>query len=403
MKISSTGFLRVTHRAAKKIRRGRVWITSQEIVQGPTDSLPFGAGDVVPILDAEYEDFIGLGFYNPHSRIRLRMLTLSDERVDKNFFSRRLERAWKARELLRLGWDDTDSFRLVHSESDGFPGLIVDVYGDTAVIQILSIGMENFRTEIESIIEKYPFQAIVEKSVGPSRRMEKLENRVQVLKGPVGETIQAKEFGLTFTVPWKVGQKTGFYLDQKENRRWVMQNAKNADVLDLCSYTGSFALVAALGGARKVIAVESSHSALEIAEHDLKSYGVSDRVELVQANVFDYIRYLNQQRKRFDLIILDPPPFARSPRHIRHALRGYRDLNRLAIRLLQPEGMLLTCSCSHDIDRSALISMLRQAAGSLPRQVKILDYRTAPPDHPVLLAQKETEYFQAVVLSPLLS
>ncbi len=203
---------------------------------------------------------------------------------------------------------------------------------------------------------------------------------------------------LALFVDWVEGHKTGFYLDQRENRLWVGRHARDRQVLDLCAYTGSFSLAAVVGGARRAVAVETSRKALELGERQAERLGVRDRIEWVQADVFDYLRHLVRQRTRFDVVVLDPPPLAPSRRALPNALRAYRELNRQAMRLVRPGGWLLTCTCSHHVRPEAFVRVVYQAAASLPRRFRVLAWRHQPADHPFLLSVPETAYFQALLL-----
>ena len=388
--------VRIPTGLARQIRRGRVWVRRRDIGKRVPSGLT--AGEVVILEEEGRREFVGLAMYSPHSQIPFRVLTTHQTDLTMEFFHERLERAWQRRQKWMKAWPETDAFRWVHGESDGLPGLVIDYYNGHAIVQIFSFGMERYQDFIWAALEEFSLRGVAEKSTGRARRQERLAERVRVIRGTVPDAIVAQELGEPILVPWLDGQKSGVYLDQKESRAWLRFHAEGQRVLDLCCYKADFARIAARHGAAQVVAVDSSLRMLEWAEKELEQAGLAERVELVHADVFDYLRHLVQQKEEFDLIILDPPPLARSAKHLRAALRGYRELNRQALKLLAPGGYLLSCSCSHRVTQADFIGVIRQAAASLPRAIQLIGYRKAPADHPVLPNQLETDYFQCMLI-----
>lgn len=389
----------VPPRTVRSIRRGRVWLGRREIPRYPPDLV---AGDVVILEDARSREFVAMAFFNPHSRIVWRVLSTEPVEPGIQFFKERLASAWERRmSWLKTEWPDTDAFRWVHGESDGLPGVVIDVYNGYAIVQILSLGMERLADQLWEALKAFDLRGVAEKSTGMARHHEKLPDRQGVIWGKFPDRLVAREEGEPITVPWLNGHKTGVYLDQKENRAWLKRHAEGRRILDLCCYKGDFALIAARRGAEKVVAVERALRMLEWAEEDLRREGFEQRVELIHGDVFGYLRHLAKQNVKFDIIILDPPPLARSALHLQSAVRAYRELNRQALRLLSEDGYLLTCSCSHPLDQERFIQIVRQASASLPRKIQIVRYRKAPDDHPFLPHQIETDYFQTALVRPL--
>ncbi|GBC84493.1 Ribosomal RNA large subunit methyltransferase I [bacterium HR11] len=388
--------VQVPRSLARRVRRGQLWVRRGEWEAAGLPVLP--AGSWVRLVERESHEFIALAYYNPHSQIVARVVSYGPISVDAEFWYERFRQAWDLRAHWLAEWPDTNAWRWVHAEADGLPGLIVDYYDGHAVLQILTLGMDTQRDAIVEALRRFPLKGIAEKSVGRARQAEGLDDRVGVLWGDVPAVLTIREGGVEYLVDWVEGHKTGFYLDQRENRLWVGRHARDRTALDLCAYTGSFSLAAVLGGAQKAVAVETSRKALELGERQAERLGVQDRIEWVQADVFDYVRHLVRQRARFDIVILDPPPLAPSRRDLPNAIRAYRELNRQAMRLVRPGGWLLTCTCSHHVRPETFVRVVYQAAASIPRRFRILAWRHQPPDHPFLLSVPETAYFQALLL-----
>ncbi|NLG69894.1 MAG: class I SAM-dependent rRNA methyltransferase [Firmicutes bacterium] len=373
---------------------GHVWVYDNQIQDVEGDVAP---GDIVDVVTASGRH-VGRGYYNPYSRIRVRLLTFEDEDVDRAFFAQRLDEALALR---RRFYPTAQGVRLVFSEGDRLPGLIVDRFGDVVVVQLLTMGMDVRRKMwTELLIERLEPRAIVERSDVPSRRLEGLQLQRGVLFGSLPGPVLFEENGLVFEADVLEGQKTGFFLDQRENRQMLRPLAAGARVLEAFCYTGSFALFARAFGAERVMAIEQSHAALQQARRNEAANRLSG-IEWVEANAFDELRRLDQQHERFDLIILDPPAFARTRRSVEAALRGYKEINLRAWRMLQPGGFLVTCSCSQHVAPDQFFGVVAEAADDARRVWRLIDSRTQAYDHPILPAVPETLYLKCLVAQAL--
>ena len=355
-------------------------------------------GDVVDLV-SHAGNFIARGLYNSRSKIRVRLYSWSaDVPLDRDFFRERVEAALRLRGPL-LGLDGPGrACRLVFSEGDGLSGLTVDRYDRWLVVQFTALGMAQRRDLIADILEELvrPEGILLrtERGIG---RLEGLELHDGPLRGaPPAGPVEVGEDGVRFLVNIAEGQKTGFYLDQRDNRRAVAALAAGRRVLDAFCYTGGFGLHAARAGARSVLGVDASEPALALARDNARLNGLAN-VEFVAADVFDHMDALLAAGERFALVVLDPPKFARSRQAIEEALRGYRRLQTLALRLLEPDGLLVTCCCSGLITAAMLEDLLAQLAAEERRDVQILDRRGQAPDHPVSVGCLESDYLKCLI------
>lgn len=373
----------------QRIRGGHPWVFAGEVQQVSGAEQP---GEIVQVKDAKGK-FVGLGMVSPQSSILVRLLTRQEEAVDEAFWRRRLEEAIALRRDYLTG---TDACRLVHAEADGLPGLVVDRYGDYLSVQILSVGIE-VRKEmlVGMLVDLLQPKGIFERSDVSVRRLEGLEERKGVLWGeapPEGLVIHEGPYKLNVDIP--NGQKTGFFLDQRPNRLRVGELAKGRRVLNAFCYNGGFTMAAALGGATEVVSVDISAEAVAQGEANAKLNGVAERCQWVTANAFDFLREQEKAQERYDLIILDPPAFTKSKESIPGAIRGYKEINLRAIRMLKPGGMLVSASCSHHMDAETFVSVIQDAANDSNRRLRQVDLRGAGIDHPVLPAAPETNYLK---------
>lgn len=382
------------------LRAGHPWIFSHAL-EKDADTQP---GEIVEVLGHDGKS-LGLGYRNPLTSIRVRMLTTdAQEKIDAEFFASRIKHLdeWKSNNLLAK----TDGYRVVHAEADGIPGLIVDRYADVVVFQIHTAGMELLRDQIvEGIKSALKPKAIVERSDVEARGMEGLRDRpTGVLFGKVEKPITFKEAGIKFYADVLHGQKTGFFLDQRGARMAVGKLADGKRVLNLFGYTGAFSVHAALGGASFVSTVDISNAALQTAMENFKLNKLDpddeSHFEFLEANVMDYLSdsKFDIQDSKFDLIICDPPAFAKSEKHLPQALKAYTDINAACLRLLQPGGILLTSSCSGRLDPEGFRNMLRIAAGRAGKQVRVREWIGHPIDHAERLAFPEGRYLKTAVL-----
>ena len=373
-----------------RVRGGHPWIYASEIerVEGE-----FENGDIVDVSDYKGK-FIGRGFYNPQSQISLRILTRNDEPCDRDFFAKRIRDAWEYRKI----WCDPDSCRLIYSESDFLPGLVVDKFGSVLVMQSLSLGIDRIKDMLcDLLMEIVQPMGIWERSDVPVRRLGGMQQTTGLLRGEVPDLVDMVENGIHFQVDVKNGQKTGFFLDQKENRAALKPICKDAKVLDCFCHNGSFSLHAAKFGAKSVLGVDISEDALVVARENAKKNGL-DNVTFEAHNCFDHLRELTDANEQFDVVILDPPAFTKNKAALQSALRGYKEINLRGLKLVRPGGFLVTCSCSQHVLTEAFQDMVNEAARDAKKRIRLVEYRTQAKDHPILPQSIETKYLKCMIL-----
>ncbi|HEY5900559.1 MAG TPA: class I SAM-dependent methyltransferase [Burkholderiales bacterium] len=381
----------------KSLRRHHPWIFSGAVER--VSGKP-GAGDTVDVSTADGKA-VARAAYSPASQIRARVWTFDvAQEVDAAFFRQRVMSALALREGLPAA-KHGNAMRLVHGESDGLPGLIVDRYADVLVAQFLSAGAERWREPIlDALAELTGCEAIYERSDAETRKLEGLDARTGFVRGNrAASRCPIIEYGLNFKVDVEQGQKTGFFLDQRENRQRVRELAAGREVLDAFSYTGGFAINALAGGAARIVAVESSAPSLEVARENLAANTLdAAKVEFVHADAFAHLRTLRDRGAHFDLVVLDPPKFAPTAAQAKNAARAYKDINLLAFKLLRPGGLLATFSCSGGVDAALFQSIVAGAALDAGAQAKIIERFGAAADHPVALEFPEGEYLKGLLL-----
>ncbi|MDO9012963.1 MAG: class I SAM-dependent methyltransferase [Gallionella sp.] len=380
----------------KSLLRRHPWVFSGAVerIDGAPDS-----GDTLAVRDANGR-FIAWAAYNAGSQITARIWSWHEEEaIDADFFRRRIATAIAGRSGLQLN-KDSNGMRLIHAESDGLPGLIVDQYGEVLVMQIGSAGAERWRETIADILQELCKSAcIYERSDSDSRTLEGLELRNGMLRGSLPNAVEVIEHGLHFGVDVAAGQKTGFYLDQRDNRALTETLAADKDVLNCFCYTGGFSLYALRGGAKSVLSLDASAEALHIAAQNLTRNGLdASRAEWQDADVFVALRKLRDQGRSFDMIILDPPKFAPTAAFAEKAARGYKDINLLGFKLLRPGGLLFTYSCSGGINEELFQKIIAGAALDAGVDAQIVHHLHASADHPVLLSFPEGAYLKGLVL-----
>jgi len=384
----------VSAKGANRARDGHLWIYRSDVVKRPKAE----SGAVVRLTDNRGR-FIARAHYGAESEITLRILSKDDVEIDREFWRKRLLAAseWRKRVV-----DDTDAYRLVHAEGDFLPGLIIDRYGDCFVLQTLTRGMDLLKpTWVELLVEEFQPRLIVERNDAKVRQLEGLPMINSVLYRRPSETEQADELltisenGIRFQVDLLEGQKTGAFLDQRENRAAAMSYASGRG-LDCFSFHGSFALHLA-SDCDQVTAIDVSEPAIERARRNAELNGISN-IEFIAGNVFDKLRDYDDAGERFDTVVLDPPAFAKNRSAVLPALRGYKEINLRAMRILNPGGVLITCSCSYHVKEELFMEMLMEATRDAGRTVQIIEKRTQSRDHPILLTVPETYYLKCVVL-----
>ena len=391
----------VTPKAEAAIHRGHPWVYAEEITSAPEN---VENGSLVDVVSKKGR-YLGTGFFSEHSKIRVRLISRNaNDRFDTVFWERKLRWAWEYRKAV-MGPEDLDACRIIFGEADAFPGLTVDKFRDLLSVQVLSVGMERIQDILLPALVRllradgFAIRGVFLRNDVALREKEGLSQGKGWYPLPGEEPPQSAvteivENGVKYLVDVENGQKTGFFLDQKYNRRAVAHLARGKTVLDCFTHTGSFALNAAMGGAKHVTAVDVSASAVEMARANAERNGLDGVMECVQANVFDLLPQLAQQPTKYDFIILDPPAFTKSRKTVSNALAGYKEINYRAMRLLPRGGLLATCSCSHFATEEKFVAMLHDAARDAGVQLRQIEARQQSCDHPILWGVEETSYLK---------
>jgi 23S rRNA (cytosine1962-C5)-methyltransferase len=382
----------VGERGAARIRAGHLWVYRSDVREAAGE-----AGDVLPVFDRK-GDFLGRAFYNPKSEITLRVATREDEPVDESWFCARIERALAYRDSLGI---DADAYRLLHAEADGVPGLVIDRYGDYVVLQVGSAAVERrLGWVVAALGELLSPAGMLLRGDSAGRKREGLGGGVRVLLGDVPEAVVVREGPVRYEADLWRGQKTGGFLDQRENHLAAGRYTAGAGrVLDVFSYAGGFALHAARG-AGDVEAVDSSGAALDAARANAKLNGL-ENITFTRARAFDVLRERSDAGALYDAVILDPPAFAKTRRELPKARRAYKEINLRAMKLLNPGGVLITCSCSFHLSRELFEETLRSAAADAGRVMRVREWRGQATDHPEILTVPETRYLKCAILERL--
>lgn len=375
-----------------RLREGHPWIFKGQILKLTST---VRAGDIVTVISNEGR-FVGRGYFNPASEISIRLLTFNDEPIDGKFLHDRVKSAVGKREFLS---GITNAKRIIFSEADSLPGAIADIYDDTIVLQIFTLGTENLKAMLlDAIQDVINPNFIYERSDSPFRKIEGLKQVRRWVKGGRDTKIGIFEGGAKFIVDIEKGHKTGFYLDQRRSRLALKEISKGKRVLDLFCYTGGFSVNAALGGAKKVTAVDIKKDWLDLAEKNSTLNNVSDITEFIKGDSFQIARNICDSKERFDIIIVDPPSFIKSKKDIISATKGYKELNDMAFRILEKDGILCTFSCSHNMPNEAFSGMIKRSAAGSGKSFTILKRCRQDKDHPVCKSIPETEYLKGYFL-----
>lgn len=373
----------------RRVKHGHLWIFSNEIVKVEGEA---SNGDVVKVYDSR-NNFIGSGFYNANSLIAVRIISNKEEVDLLNLFKERLHAAYNFRKSI---YPDRNSFRMVFSESDFLPGLIIDKYNDTFVLQVYSAGIEkNVESIVKILTEDFSAKNIFSKGEEYFRMLEGLtiENKIYLGEIPAGGEIINDGY-VKYKINFSTGQKTGFYFDQCDNREFFGKFCKDKSVLDCFCNSGGFGLHAAVNDAKSVEFVDSSSEETKNTQENFSLNGFNDKAEFIQSDVFDYLEKCKTQNKKFDIINLDPPAFAKSKKTLATAIKGYEKLNRLAMELLNDGGMLFTSSCSHHLTVEMFLGAINTAALKAGKQIQLFYFNNASLDHPSLPAMEETVYLK---------
>ena len=371
----------------KRVWSKHPWIYKSDIQKADAQCTP---GSVVSVYSSRGR-FLAKALYNPNSQISLRVLSYRDEPIDGAFIANRIHDAVE----YRRHFADLKSCRLIFAESDRLPALIVDSFGDTLVLQCLSLGMEQFKQDIvKALVDEMHPQGIWERNDVPVRKLEGLEMTTGLLYGTVPDQVKMVENGIRFLVDVKEGQKTGFFLDQKENRAAIAPFVKGMNVLDCFTHTGSFALHAGKYGAESVVGVDISEYACEFAAKNAALNGMEDQVKFVAANAFDLLAEESRNGKQYDTIILDPPAFTKTRAAVESAARGYKEINLRAMKMIRPGGFLVTCSCSQHVLPEMFRKIVLEASDDARVFLRQIEFRTQGKDHPILPFAPETQYLK---------
>lgn len=380
----------------RMLKSGGLWIFDNEIASILGS---FEDGDIVAVHDFDGYG-LGKGFINRNSKIRVRMMTRNrHQEIDEAFLKMRVQEAWDYRKKV----SDTGSCRVIFGEADFLPGLVVDKFSDVLVVQSLALGIDRLKDQIVELLKEVlaadgiKIRGVYERSDAKVRRQEGME----LYKGFIGEAfdtnVEIEENGVRYMVDVKDGQKTGFFLDQKYNRKAIQHLCKDAKVLDCFTHTGSFALNAGYGGAKEVTGVDASELAVEQATLNSKLNGMEDRVKFICRDVFELLPEMEEKGEKFDVVILDPPAFTKSRNSVKNAVKGYREINLRAMKLVRDGGFLATCSCSHFMTYELFTQTIHQAARNVHKRLRQVEYRTQAPDHPILWAAEESYYLKFYV------
>lgn len=378
----------------RTISQGGLWVFDNEI---DTVNGNYQNGDIVEIVSYK-NDFIGYGYINDNSKIRIRLLTRNqNDSIDKEFFKKRFYDAWNYRKSVV----DTNCCRVVFSDSDRLPGLVVDKFNDVLVFEIDTLGMDiRKQMLVEALLEVLSednvyIRGVYERSDARVRTLEGLERIKGFLSEPFDTIIEVDENGVKLKVDIENGQKTGYFLDQKYNHLAIRKLCTDKKVLDCCTHTGGFALSAAMV-AEKVIGIDASNSAIEMAKENSKLNGF-DNTEFLIYDIFDYLKEMEEKKEKFDVIILDPPAFTKSKNSVKNASKGYREINYRAMKLLNHGGFLITCSCSEYMPRDLFMKIILSSANDAHKRLRLVENRAQSPDHPVILGNNVSDYLKCII------
>ena len=369
---------------------GHLWVYDNEVEHIEGAVIP---GDIVDVLNFRGA-FLGRGYINPKSKILVRIMSFDREEIDKAFLRRKIAAAFAFRKTLGL----KNSYRAVFGEADYLPGLTVDKFNDCFVIQTLALGIDKFKADIVDIIRELENpRCIFERNDVPLREKEGMTQQKGVLYGESPGIVEIEENGIRLLVDIENGQKTGYFLDQRENRAAIAPFVKGAEVLDCFCHTGGFALHAAKYGAKSVEAVDISSDALKLAAQNVELNGFTN-ISFKEANVFDLLKAYQIEKRSFDTVILDPPAFCKTKSALDGAYRGYKEINLRGMKLLRPGGFLITCSCSHFMTPDLFLKMLQESAFDVRRHARIIENRYQAKDHPIAVNADESLYLKCVII-----
>jgi 23S rRNA (cytosine1962-C5)-methyltransferase len=385
----------LNRKIGQRVLNGHPWIFGNEInrVEGAAT-----AGDTVDVFTHD-QKFLGKGYYNPQSQIQVRLLTRrQQEEVNDDFFLRKLQQAWEYRK--QLGY--VENCRLIFGEADGLPQLIIDKFNDYFVLQTLAYGIDRWKPAIVRAIEQiFSPKGIYERNDVPVRELEGLQQQKGFLSAPFDTNIVIQENGLHFHVDIANGQKTGYFLDQQDNRRAIQHIVKGADVLGAFTYTGTFEIHAAHYGAKSVHGLDISESAVDMCRKNAELNGVADRCRFECVNAFDVLKTWVKEGRQYDVVMLDPPSFTKSRATIQKAITGYKEINLRGMKLVKPGGFLVTSSCTNLVQPDLFLEIIQMAAKDARRQLRQVTFQTQSADHPIVWGWENTHYLKFLVVQVL--
>ena len=383
---------KLRRKIAPRVQLGHPWVFANEI-----DTIDEGAqdGDIVTLFSHD-DRFVGQGYYNSRSQIQIRLLTRDPKAViDEQYFLDQIRSCWHYRQ--KLGY--TENCRLVFGEADGLPQLIIDKFNDYFVIQTLALGMDRWKPALVKALEAvFNPKGIYERNDVPVRELEGLPQQKGFLSAPFDTRIQIRENGLLFHVDVEQGQKTGYFLDQQDNRRAIQHIVKDADVLGAFTYTGTFEVHAAHYGAKSVLGLDISANAVQMANANAALNGLSDRCRFEVANAFDVLKSWGKEGKNHDVVMLDPPAFTKSRETIQKAITGYKEINLRGMKLVRPGGFLVTSSCTNLVNSELFLQIIDMAARDARRKIRQVLFQTQSPDHPIVWGQENTQYLKFLIV-----
>ncbi len=382
----------LNRKISRRIENGHPWVFANEIAETEETLKP---GEIVAVFTAD-KKFVGKGYFNPGSQITVRLLTRDrNEEINDQFFLNRISSAWAYRQ--KIGY--TENCRLVFGEADGLPALVIDKFNRHFVLQTLSLGMDLWKPAIvNALSEIFPSGRIYERNDVPVRTLEGLEMKKGFLTSPFDTRILIEENGLKFEVDLDQGQKTGYFLDQHENRLIIQHIVKDAEVLGAFCYTGSFEIHAASFGAKSVLGLDISEQAIDQARANAVLNGLADKVEFRVENAFDALKKWSGENKKYDVVMLDPPAFTKTRENIKKAISGYKEINLRAMKLLRSGGFLVTSSCTNLISPQDFLDVIRSSAHDAGKELKQVLFNTQSPDHPVVWGLENTHYLKFLIV-----
>jgi 23S rRNA (cytosine1962-C5)-methyltransferase len=380
---------------SKRIEDGHPWVFSNEVNRGKEKDTAAKPGEIVAVYTFD-KKFIGKGYYNPQSQISVRILTRDkEENIDDTFFYNRILKAWQYRQ--KIGY--TENCRLIFGEADEMPQLIIDKFNDYFVVQTLALGMDVWKPAIVNALQKiFTPKGIYERNDVPVRELEGMQQQKGFLSSPFDTNIIINENGIKFYIDVANGQKTGYFLDQQDNRKGIQHIVKDADVLGVFTYTGSFEISAAYYGAKSVLGLDISENAVDMCNKNAALNELQNKCKFECVNAFDELKNLTKAEKRWDVVMLDPPSFTKSRSSVDKAVAGYKEINLRGMKLVKPDGFLVTSSCTNLVKPELFLDIIEMAAKDAKRKIRQVTFNAQSADHPIIRSQENTHYLKFLIV-----